>query len=164
MYNTINGILSKYNCLWILVPHLLLSRRTYFNNMLIIVVNHTTLYMQWSNNNNSKGLMFLIIGRVRVSNPQMCDTYLRLHSTKMATLRRHSTKMATFTCYSHAMSTFTCYSHAMSTFTCYSHAMSTFTCYYGLFRVDKMKCTRCTLVQAIFLCQKWINLSEPFEV
>ena len=150
MYNTINGILSKYNCLWILVPHLLLSRRTYFNNMLIIVVNHTTLYMQWSNNNNSKGLMFLIIGRVRVSNPQMCDTYLRLHSTKMAT----------FTCYSHAMATFTCYSHAMSTFTCYSHAMSTFTCYYGLFRVDKMSCTRCTVRKVVYLWKKSINLSE----
>ena len=37
----------------------------------------------------------------------MRDTYLR----------RHSTKMATFTCYYHAMATFTCYYHAMATFT-----------------------------------------------
>ena len=59
--------------------------------------------------------------------------------------------MLTFTCYYHAISTFTCYYHAISTFTCYYHAMATFTCYYGLFRVDKMGCTRCTVRKVVYL-------------
>ena len=86
---------------------------------------------------------------------------------------RYYHAMATFTCYYHAMATFTCltcYGDIYLLLPCYGDiylllpCYVTFTWYYGLFLGHKMKYTWCTLVQAIFLCQKWINLSEPFEV
>ena len=66
----------------------------------------------------------------------LCDTYLRRHSTKMAT------------------------------FTCQYDALATLTCYYSLFRVDRMGYTRCIVRKAVSYEKKELisQNSEPFEV
>ena len=74
------------------------------------------------------------------------DTYLRRHSTKMAT--------------------FTCYYHPMAIFACYYRAMATYTYYYGLRSISWQQ------NEVYFACSKKtrfsmkkINLNpNPFEV